>query len=862
MGCGGSTAANGDDDNSSGPPVDTESALKSKQLEAELERQQKEEDAIIKLLVLGTGESGKSTVFKQMKILYSVPDPDEDAGDGKMSKKDKAKFIMICRANLFSNAHAVMEGMTRLSIEFGSEEAKTAAEIIKAVPADGNPENITELVTPLKTMLADKGVIEAIERAAEYQLNDSTIYFWERAEEICTTEYMPTEQDVLRARVRTTGIVQQKFEIKDKKYTMFDVGGQRNERRKWIHCFDNVTAVIFVTAISEYDQVLYEDENTNRMDEALVLFDQICNHPSFKKTSMILFLNKRDLFEMKLKKKDMTCWRDVPELQKAGKDYDMTLTYIKGEFLGKNKAPEERQVYVHATCATDTNNISFVMESVFDIILKDNLRKLAVGDVDAMLELSAGSGTSGVEEGPGIWSENKQGKIILALAYYTDNLKERKVCVSEANAAHLPAVQVSLGLSISENDWEWVMGLGKDLPTMPYFDKEAGSFKGDFKNAAAKLRALAGEEDIGSVYDQPVVMTMASGAKTTLIVCVKKLEGQKAVPGFKYVQHEEFENACYKAFDNKDTDGSPCAPPDKNEEYNPFAANPVGFRWFKGVTLFTKEVLKIPDKGVYLGIFKVLSAAGGFKVMVNEHNRISIPLIFLTESQLSEDDTFWMHGVRTREEKFGIDLLEGKQPNRGWLGPEMTGEEGATFPEKLWWAIDEAKTRLGTEDIGKQYDKELLFIDEGNNIQLLLFGVLAKDSTDLVAGHIWVPKGEFLRQNMKYLCPKVLQGMVKEQQLMVNDVVSRAAEGSVDMATAAKNRAEKDRAKQKLKDALAAQTPLKWVDRVIMWCAEKMPSFTKEGADANACVKDALAQSTEVKKATEAREALIKKYSS
>ena len=39
-------------------------------------------------------------------------------------------------------------------------------------------------------------------------------------------------------------------------------------------------------------QVLYEDENTNRMDEALILFDQICNHPSFKKTSMILFLNK------------------------------------------------------------------------------------------------------------------------------------------------------------------------------------------------------------------------------------------------------------------------------------------------------------------------------------------------------------------------------------------------------------------------------------------------------------------------------------------------------------------------------------------------------------------------------------------
>ena len=61
--------------------------------------------------------------------------------------------------------------------------------------------------------------------------------------------------DVLRSRVRTTGIVQQDFQIKAKKYTMFDVGGQRNERRKWIHCCDNVTAVIFVTAVSEYDQV-------------------------------------------------------------------------------------------------------------------------------------------------------------------------------------------------------------------------------------------------------------------------------------------------------------------------------------------------------------------------------------------------------------------------------------------------------------------------------------------------------------------------------------------------------------------------------------------------------------------------------
>jgi len=856
MGCGGSTPAGDDEGGSYGSTRDQAQDEASKALEEELERQQREENAIIKLLVLGTGESGKSTVFKQMKILYSVPDP-------------PAKFIMICRANLFGNAHTVMDGMEKLGIEFADPAAKEAGEKIKKVPPDGNADNISQYIEPLLLMYADGGVKEAIERANEFQLNDSTIYFWDRAAELCKSDYLPSDQDVLRARVRTTGIVQQNFQIGESKYTMFDVGGQRNERRKWIHCFDNVTAVIFVTAISEYDQVLYEDENTNRMDEALILFEQICNHPSFKKTSMILFLNKRDLFEIKLGKKDMTCWRDVPEVQALGQVYDTAIAYIKKEFLAKNKDPLARQVYVHATCATDTNNISFVMESVFDIILKENLRKLATGDIDSMLEIAKGSGTSGVQTGPAAWDFNKTGKIILAACFYTDTLASRKVLVEAGtNDAHLPAVQVCKGLSIAANDWDWVMNLGKNLPKMQTFDAEDGSFKGDFKKAAAELRKLLGDDDLGAVYDQPLVMHAAAGQTTTVIACVRSLPSTTgAVEAFKgatWVDHEAFENAHYKKFDGKDTEKNPCLPPDKNAEFNPFAANPVGFRWFKGVTLFTKEVAKVPDTGVYLGIFKVFSATDGFKVMVNEHNRISIPMIFLTESQLNDEDALWMHGVRTREDRFKIDLLEGKKPNMGWLGPEMSGEEGATFPEKMWWAIDEAKARLNAEDIGKQYDKELLFIDEGNNIQLLLFGVLAQNEGDVLPGHIWVDKAVFLRENMKYLCPKVLQGMVAEQQQLIEKVQQKAAGDSMGMEEANKLRKEKDEAKENLKVALAEMGPLKWVDRVIMWCADKMPSFTAglEGEDAATLVKAGLAQATDVPINQEKRGKLIKKFAS
>jgi len=265
---------------------------------------------------------------------------------------------------------------------------------------------------------------------------------------------------------------------------------------------------------------------------------------------------------------------------------------------------------------------------------------------------------------------------------------------------------------------------------------------------------------------------------------------------------------------------------------------------------------------VYLGIFKVCSTTDGFKIMVNEHNRITIPMIFLTENQLTPEESKWMHGVRIRKDMFEIDLLEGKQPNRGWLGPEMSGEEGATFPEKLWWAIDEAKARLDTENLGFQYDRELLFIDESNNIQLLLFGMLAKDEQDLLPGHIWVSRDELEVQNMKYNCPVVLQAMLKETQGKVNRYQELASQDVQDMDAMKKNREQKAAVKEEIENLFESQQPLKWVNRVIMWCADKMPSFGNgiDGADANAVVEKAMAANAEVEALNKQRDAIIAKY--
>jgi hypothetical protein len=98
-----------------------------------------------------------------------------------------------------------------------------------------------------------------------HQVIDTAPSYFVRVVEMAQPSYTPTENDILWSRVRTTGIVEEKFVLGPNTVVMFDVGGQRNERKKWIHCFDEVDSVLFVAALSTYDQMLFEDESTNRM---------------------------------------------------------------------------------------------------------------------------------------------------------------------------------------------------------------------------------------------------------------------------------------------------------------------------------------------------------------------------------------------------------------------------------------------------------------------------------------------------------------------------------------------------------------------------------------------------------------------
>jgi len=317
----------------------------------------------MKLLLLGAGESGKSTLFKQMNHIYGKGFTDDDRRAYVTHVRNN---VMLCLKALAENAHGYGQLLP---------ESEPIAAMIRAIEEIDSATLESQYIAQYKQFWADPTVKLAWDHRSEFQIYGCAQYFLDKLDEIASPSYVPTQQDILQTRVRTTGIVENQFVLDGNKFSLYDVGGQRNERKKWIHCFENVTAVIFVAAISEYDQRLFEDENTNRVDEALKLFDEISNSRWFKDTSLLLFLNKRDLFEEKIQRVPLKTF--FPQYNGQPGDANEAQQWLAEQFKAKNRNTE-KAVYCHITCATDSDNVQKVFDGVKDIIIRNALRNIGM----------------------------------------------------------------------------------------------------------------------------------------------------------------------------------------------------------------------------------------------------------------------------------------------------------------------------------------------------------------------------------------------------------------------------------------------------------------------------------------------------
>lgn len=348
---------------SSGGSAEDRAAQKaSREIEKLMNKQQHMDDSKVKLLLLGAGESGKSTIFKQMRVLFGAS----------LSEDEKQQITPVVYNNTIASMKILCAETKNLGYD-GEVVAKNKLDFM--LELDDQCEINEEIGVAIQELWTDPGVLLTWKRRAEFQIVESVKYYFNEIERIMKDDYVATQQDMLLARVRTSGIVTEKYVIDGVDFEMYDVGGQRNERKKWIHCFEDVTAVIFVAALSEFDQVLFEDAAANRMTEAVDLFSDICNQKVFESSSMILFLNKKDLYEEKIKDVhigDQPAFANFDAQLGDADYYDKGIQYFLDLFLAQNKN-EDRQVYNHATCATDSKNVEIVFGSCKDIILRKNM---------------------------------------------------------------------------------------------------------------------------------------------------------------------------------------------------------------------------------------------------------------------------------------------------------------------------------------------------------------------------------------------------------------------------------------------------------------------------------------------------------
>ncbi|XP_046565107.1 guanine nucleotide-binding protein G(s) subunit alpha-like [Haliotis rubra] len=403
-----------------------EARLRDKQLTKMLSKYHKDEMKRLKLLMLGTGESGKSTITKQMRIIHI---------NGFDNRERMSKIVDIKR-NVRDSILAILMAMPQLDISLHDDENQKSVDLLLEEAQDADRPVSSDFLTHTEILWKDKGIQESYSRCNEYQLLDCAKYFLDKVNEIRNPDYLPSDQDILRCRVITTCVQHIDFSVNDSgqqvQFSVYDVGGQRGERKKWIQMFDSVVANVFVADVSSFDLTLREDPEKNRLLEALEIFEQVWNNRFLRHVSCLLFLNKIDILAEKVSRNHtpLELTRKYPHVFPDYEKFEPTpnerLDFINS-FPGNDEVPKKRNkktsrtdvdpgtikaaVYIrnifmrivtgdlrlrqclqdqdpdwhqfhtcqyYYTCAVDTQNITKVLEGCRSLIIRKHLERFGI----------------------------------------------------------------------------------------------------------------------------------------------------------------------------------------------------------------------------------------------------------------------------------------------------------------------------------------------------------------------------------------------------------------------------------------------------------------------------------------------------
>ncbi|OHT14518.1 Guanine nucleotide-binding protein subunit alpha [Tritrichomonas foetus] len=325
----------------------------------------------VKVLMLGAGECGKTTIWRQIKISkFGGFSEDEKMANASAIKISLIGDIKVMVDYLKSSGHNLPDYL--------SQNIDTINDL-NVIDDELTPE-IADVIDELwQNPVFNTTIYEEVFNSS-VGIGEYASFFFDNVKRIAETDYLPTNEDLLKVRFRTTGINTMTFSIDNRtsnnlnenktvKATLVDVGGQQSERRKWGQLFKNVSYLMFVVSLSDFDQKCFEESDLSRTEDSLKLFESIVNTEVFKNTPFFLVLNKKDLFIQKLKAKPEEFKKTYPNFTGNVANYAECFEHVKNEFLKRaGERAQGAEIVACEACAMEEASISELFEMVTERI--------------------------------------------------------------------------------------------------------------------------------------------------------------------------------------------------------------------------------------------------------------------------------------------------------------------------------------------------------------------------------------------------------------------------------------------------------------------------------------------------------------
>jgi len=262
------------------------------------------------------------------------------------------------------------------ALGFAKQRAKSPG---RRSPADEALEVILMSRDDIAALWGDDDVRAALE-VRDMRLEDKSGFFLDDLYRIANRDYEPTDDDVVRARLRTMGVQEYRFVFETgreagQEWIFYDVGGSRSHRASWHPYFMDVKAIIFLAPISVFDEKIEGEGGINRLEDSIKFWTTICKSKLLAKVELILLLNKCDILKRKLAR-GVSMKRYISTYGDRDNDMPTASKYLRKHFqeIARKNSPEPRRIHAFLTTAIDTSAMADILSTIRGRIVNENLQ--------------------------------------------------------------------------------------------------------------------------------------------------------------------------------------------------------------------------------------------------------------------------------------------------------------------------------------------------------------------------------------------------------------------------------------------------------------------------------------------------------